>query len=151
MRTTCAIALLVLLLWVFYGLPVVIGLQLSAFEADIFRAGIQSVPQGQVEAAKSLGLSWALQMRLVCCRGTPKSGLACDLSPGFMTCTWNPACARFLSMPSPPSATQRMSLPNGLKSSAVWTSWLRAASTLFVDARAGPGGLRVAGFPAAGA
>lgn len=74
-----AIPLLVLLLWVFYGLPVVIGLQLSvfatgvlamalsdsAFEAEIFRAGIQSVPQGQVEAAKSLGLSWALQMRLV--------------------------------------------------------------------------------------
>ncbi len=74
-----AIPLLVLLLWVFYGLPVVIGLQLSvfatgvlamalsdsAFEAEIFRAGIQSVPQGQVEAAKSLGLSWVLQMRLV--------------------------------------------------------------------------------------
>jgi glutamine transport system permease protein len=74
-----AIPLLVLLLWVFYGLPVIIGLQLSvfatgvlamavsdsAFEAEIFRAGIQSVPQGQVEAAKSLGLSWALQMRLV--------------------------------------------------------------------------------------
>ena len=37
----------------------------SAFEAEIFRAGIQSVPQGQIEAAKSLGLSWALQMRLV--------------------------------------------------------------------------------------
>lgn len=74
-----AIPLLVLLLWVFYGLPVIIGLQLSvfatgvlamalsdsAFEAEIFRAGIQSVPTGQVEAAKSLGLSWALQMRLV--------------------------------------------------------------------------------------
>ena len=74
-----AIPLLVLLLWVFYGLPVIIGLQLSvfatgvlamalsdsAFEAEIFRAGIQSVPTGQIEAAKSLGLSWALQMRLV--------------------------------------------------------------------------------------
>lgn len=74
-----AIPLLVLLLWVFYGLPVIIGLQLSvlatgvlamalsdsAFEAEIFRAGIQSVPQGQIEAAKSLGLPWVLQMRLV--------------------------------------------------------------------------------------
>ena len=74
-----AIPLLVLLLWVFYGLPVIIGLQLgvfatgvlamalsdSAFEAEIFRAGIQSVPPGQIEAAKSLGLPWALQMRLV--------------------------------------------------------------------------------------
>lgn len=74
-----AIPLLVLMLWVFYGLPVIIGLQLgvfatgvlsmaisdSAFEAEVFRAGIQSVPKGQVEAAKSLGLSWYLQMRLV--------------------------------------------------------------------------------------
>ena len=53
-----SIPLLVLLLWVFYGLPVVLGLQLgvfatgvlslalsdSAFEAEVFRAGIQSVP-----------------------------------------------------------------------------------------------------------
>jgi polar amino acid transport system permease protein len=74
-----AIPLLVLLLWVFYGLPVIIGLQLgvfatgvlslalsdSAFEAEVFRAGIQSVPKGQIEAAKSLGLSWYQQMRLV--------------------------------------------------------------------------------------
>ena len=74
-----AIPLLVLLLWVFYGLPVVLGLQLgvfvagvlslalsdSAFEAEVFRAGIQSVPKGQVEAAKSLGLSWIQQMRFI--------------------------------------------------------------------------------------
>ncbi len=74
-----SIPLLVLLLWVFYGLPVIIGLQLgvfatgvlslaisdSAFEAEVFRAGIQSVPKGQIEAARSLGLSWSLQMRLV--------------------------------------------------------------------------------------
>ena len=74
-----SVPLLVLLLWVFYGLPVIIGLQLSvfatgvlslalsdsAFEAEVFRAGIQSVPKAQIEAAKSLGLSWAQQMRLV--------------------------------------------------------------------------------------
>ncbi len=74
-----SVPLLVLLLWVFYGLPVVVGLQLgvfatgvlslalsdSAFEAEVFRAGIQSVPKGQIEAAKSIGLSWWLQMRLV--------------------------------------------------------------------------------------
>ncbi len=74
-----SVPLLVLLLWVFYGLPVIIGLQLSvfvtgvvslavsdsAFEAEVFRAGIQSVPKGQIEAAKSLGLSWSQQMRLV--------------------------------------------------------------------------------------
>jgi len=66
-----AIPLLVLLLWVYYGLPVVTGLQFgtfvaglvtlalsdAAFEAEIFRAGIQSVPRGQREAAETLGLS----------------------------------------------------------------------------------------------
>ena len=70
---------MVLLLWVFYGLPVIVGLQLgvfatgvlslalsdSAFEAEVFRAGIQSVPKGQLEAAKSIGLSWSQQMRFV--------------------------------------------------------------------------------------
>lgn len=29
------------------------------------RAGIQSVPKGQIEAARSLGLNWTQQMRLV--------------------------------------------------------------------------------------
>ncbi|MBI1774103.1 MAG: amino acid ABC transporter permease [Proteobacteria bacterium] len=74
-----AVPVLVLLLWVYYGLPVVIGLQLSvfaaglitlalsdsAFEAEVFRAGIQSVPTGQTEAAASLGLGWAKIMWLV--------------------------------------------------------------------------------------
>jgi glutamine transport system permease protein len=74
-----AVPVLVLLLWVYYGIPVIVGLQLdvftaglislalsdSAFEAEIFRAGIQSVPPGQREAAGSLGLSWLLTLRLI--------------------------------------------------------------------------------------
>jgi polar amino acid transport system permease protein len=74
-----AIPLLVLLLWVYYGLPVVLGLQFgvfaagvislalsdSAFEAEIFRGGIQSVEVGQREAAQALGLSPWQTMRLV--------------------------------------------------------------------------------------
>ena len=66
-----AIPLLVLLLWVYYGLPMVTGLQFgafaagvfslalsdAAFESEIFRAGIQSVAKGQREAAHTLGLS----------------------------------------------------------------------------------------------
>ena len=64
-----AIPLLVLLLWIYYGLPVVFGLTIgafaagiislslsdSAFEAEIFRAGIQSISIGQKDAAKSIG------------------------------------------------------------------------------------------------
>ena len=74
-----AVPLLVMLLWVYYGLPVVMGISLdaftagvialalsdSAFEAEIFRAGIQSVPKGQTEAADALGLSAADRMRYV--------------------------------------------------------------------------------------
>ena len=75
-----AVPLLVLLLWVYYGLPVVFGLQFdvfaagvitlalsdSAFQAEIFRAGIQSVARGQVEAAQALGLRpWHVMRRVV--------------------------------------------------------------------------------------
>ncbi len=78
-ETFRSVPLLVLLLWVYYGLPVVAGIQFgvfaagvislaisdSAFEAEIFRAGIQSIPKGQWEAGRSIGLtSWQV-MRLV--------------------------------------------------------------------------------------
>lgn len=74
-----AIPLLVLLLWVYYGLPVVFGIKLgifaagvialsmsdAAFQAEIFRGGIQSIAKGQMEAAQSLGLKDRQSMRLV--------------------------------------------------------------------------------------
>jgi His/Glu/Gln/Arg/opine family amino acid ABC transporter permease subunit len=74
-----AIPILVMLLWVYYGLPVVLNLSLdvfvagmlalalcdSAFEAEIFRAGIQSVDRGQIEAADSLGLTYLDKMRYI--------------------------------------------------------------------------------------
>ena len=74
-----AIPLLVLLLWIYYGLPVVFGLTIgafaagiislslsdSAFEAEIFRAGIQSISIGQKDAAKSIGLNKFEEMRLI--------------------------------------------------------------------------------------
>ena len=69
----------VLLLWAYYALPVVLGLAFtpfagavlaiamsdSAFEAEIFRAGIQSVDRGHVEAARSLGMSAWQTMRQI--------------------------------------------------------------------------------------
>ena len=74
-----SIPILVMILWVFYGLPVVLDIRLdvfvaamlaiaicdSAFEAEIFRAGIQSVETGQREAAMALGLSPWQRMRFV--------------------------------------------------------------------------------------
>jgi len=70
---------LVLLLWIYYGLPVVFSLTIgafaagiislslsdSAFEAEIFRAGIQSISLGQKDAAKSIGLNKFQEMRLI--------------------------------------------------------------------------------------
>ncbi|MBU3030898.1 amino acid ABC transporter permease [Paracoccus marinaquae] len=43
----------------------VLALFESAFVGEIVRAGIQSVPKGQREAARAMGLSWTDQMRFV--------------------------------------------------------------------------------------
>ena len=47
--------------WVIIGLGVAYG----AFSAEIFRAGIQSVERGQMEAARALGMSYFQAMRLI--------------------------------------------------------------------------------------
>lgn len=44
---------------------VVCGLNSGAYVAEIFRAGIQGVDKGQVEAARSLGMSHAQAMRFI--------------------------------------------------------------------------------------
>lgn len=74
-----AVPILVLILWVYYGLPQVSGLTInvfwagvialalsdSAFEAEIFRAGIQSINKGQYEASQTISLNYADTMRFV--------------------------------------------------------------------------------------
>jgi glutamine transport system permease protein len=74
-----AVPILVLILWVYYGLPqladisisvfwagvLALALSDSAFEAEIFRAGIQSIDRGQYEAAHSISLSYTDTMRYV--------------------------------------------------------------------------------------
>lgn len=73
-----AIPPLVLLIFIFFGLPF-LGLNLhefaaavlaltlngSSYFAEIFRAGIESVPKGQREAARSTGLTWRQSMTYV--------------------------------------------------------------------------------------
>jgi polar amino acid transport system permease protein len=74
------VPLLVLLLWIFYCLPILTGLTLdivesailgisihaSAYLAEVYRAGIQSVDRGQMESARSLGMSfWQGMLRIV--------------------------------------------------------------------------------------
>lgn len=70
---------LVQLIWVYYCLPVLTGINLNAttsctlalalngaaYVAEIFRAGIQAVPAGQAEAARSVGMSYAASMRKI--------------------------------------------------------------------------------------
>jgi polar amino acid transport system permease protein len=43
----------------------VLGLNLAAYSAEVYRAGIQSLERGQIEAARSLGLSYFQSMRFV--------------------------------------------------------------------------------------
>jgi His/Glu/Gln/Arg/opine family amino acid ABC transporter permease subunit len=49
----------------FTSAVVAFSLNGGAYMAEIFRAGIQSIDKGQMEAAQSLGMNYALAMRLV--------------------------------------------------------------------------------------
>jgi len=74
-----AVPLLVLILWIYYGLPIMTGISFSpfvsgiialaisesAFQAEIFRAGINSIKKAQWEAGSSLGLNFFRKLRLV--------------------------------------------------------------------------------------
>lgn len=66
-----AVPPLVLLVWIYYCLPILTGLSLSGFQtavlalslyssafySEIFRAGFQSIEKGQIEAALSVGMT----------------------------------------------------------------------------------------------
>ena len=74
-----SVPILVMILWVYYGLPQLLGITItvfwagvialalsdSAFEAEIFRAGIQSIDKGQYEASHTVALNYIDTMRFI--------------------------------------------------------------------------------------
>jgi polar amino acid transport system permease protein len=70
---------LVQIMWFFFAFPIIspfevsaytaavlaLSLNTSAFAAEIFRAGIQSIATGQWDAARALGMTYGQQMRRV--------------------------------------------------------------------------------------
>src|SRR5918911_2382156 len=42
-----------------------LGIAYSAYQSENFRAGIEAIDHGQIEAAQSIGMSWSLMMRRV--------------------------------------------------------------------------------------
>jgi His/Glu/Gln/Arg/opine family amino acid ABC transporter permease subunit len=70
---------LVQIIWIYYCLPMFLGWELVAFSAgvialgvgfgaymgEVFRAGIQSVDEGEIEAARSLGMSHFQTLRKI--------------------------------------------------------------------------------------
>ena len=71
--------LLVQIFIIYFALPIVFGTRIEpfvaavaacsinsgAYVAEIFRAGIQSIDKGQMEAGRSLGMSWTQTMRYI--------------------------------------------------------------------------------------
>ena len=71
--------LLVQIFIIYFALPMIVGTRIDpfiaaitacsinsgAYVAEIFRAGIQSIDKGQMEAGRSLGMTWAQTMRYI--------------------------------------------------------------------------------------
>ena len=72
------IPILVLLFYIYFVMPELgvtlsavqagilgLGIAYSAYQAENFRAGIEAIDHGQIEAAQSLGMGWGMMMRRV--------------------------------------------------------------------------------------
>ena len=84
--------LLVQIFLVYFALPVITGQRIDpyvaavgacginsgAYVAEIFRAGIQSIDEGQMEAGRSLGMTWVQTMRYII---VPQARTPCSTAP----------------------------------------------------------------------
>lgn len=72
------IPIIVLLFYIYFVMPdmgvnltavqagiIGLGIAYSAYQAENFRAGIEAIDRGQIEAAMSMGMSWGMTMRRV--------------------------------------------------------------------------------------
>jgi len=78
-RLVRGVPLLMILFWAYFCVPLIVGTEVSgfttavcaiivyesAFLAQVVRAGLNGLPRGQMEAARSNGLSWLQSMRHV--------------------------------------------------------------------------------------
>jgi len=78
-RLVRGIPLLMIIFWAYFAVPLLVGAEVSAFTtavcaiivyesaflSQIVRAGLEGLPRGQMEAARSNGLSWLQSMRYV--------------------------------------------------------------------------------------
>jgi polar amino acid transport system permease protein len=94
------------------GLPAaVIGLSFGygAYLAEVYRAGIQSIPEGQMEAARSLGMSYIQAMRYV-------------VLPQAIRVVLPPLGNDFVSMLKDSSLISVIALPEVLQQGRLWVS-----------------------------
>lgn len=72
------IPIIVMLFYIYFVMPEIglnltalqaaiigLGISYSAYQAENFRAGIEAIDRGQIEAASAMGMSWGLTMRRV--------------------------------------------------------------------------------------
>src|SRR5690606_39573718 len=70
------IPIIVLLFYIYFVMPdmgiamtavqaaiIGLGIAYSAYQAENFRAGIEAIDRGQIEAAMAMGISWSMTMR----------------------------------------------------------------------------------------
>lgn len=107
------IPLLIILFFVLYGLPAspiawklsffdtaVAGLSVytAAYVAEVVRAGLQSLARGQMDAARSVGMSWAQAMRFVLLPQTFAAVIP-PLGSVFIALTKNTSLASTIAVP----------------------------------------------------